>query len=119
MTTDRIPVSQPRWWLLIGAVLAAVSIALLWPLQYAGQICALSFPAPPGCGAPEPRIATLTAIVVIVATFVAMVIITFTAKRPRLPLIILTGTILVIALLAAAIVALSQTGIWDAPFLVN
>jgi len=99
-----------------------VSIALLWPLQRVDEICVLIDPAPPGCGAPEPRIATITAIAIIIATFAAMVVVTFTVQRPRRTRAVLAGAILVVALLAATIVALSQTEIWDPyspPIVVN
>jgi peptidoglycan/LPS O-acetylase OafA/YrhL len=123
MTTDRTPVRRPqRLWLLIGGVVAALGIALLWPLQNAGEICAMIYPAPPGCGAPEPKVATFTAIALIIAAFAAMVVVSFTALRPRLPLMVLTGVIVGVALLAAGIIALSQTGIWDPyqpPVIVN
>ena len=122
MTTDRTPVRRPRLWLLIGGVLAVLSIALLWPLQHAGEVCALIYPAPPGCGAPEPRMAVYAAIAVIVAVFAAMVVVSFTVRNPRLPLVILTGVILVVAVLAWCVVGLSQSGVWDPyqpPVIVN
>jgi hypothetical protein len=113
MTIDRTPVRRPWPWLLLGGVFSVLAVALLWPLQHAGEICALIYPAPPGCGAPEPKIAVFTAIALVIAAFAAMVVVFLIARRPRLPLIVLTGAIVVVALLAAAIVGLSQTGIWD------
>lgn len=113
MTTNRTPVRRPWPWLLLGGVLAVLSIALLWPLQYVGEICALVYPAPPGCGAPEPTVAVYAGIALVIATFAAMVVVFLTVRRPVLPLVILAGVIVLVALLAGSVVGLSQTGIWD------
>jgi hypothetical protein len=113
MSTDRIPVTRPRAWVVIAIVLAVVSIAVLWPLQQVGQVCILIYPAPPGCGAEEPRWVPLVAIGLIVAALAAAVIVYFTVDAPRTALVALCGAMLAILLVAAAIVALSQTGIWD------
>jgi hypothetical protein len=122
MTTDPAPLRRPRLWLATGAVLAVLGIAILWPLQQVGQVCTLIYPAPPGCGAQEPRWVPLLGIGLVIAAFAAMVVIYFTVPRPRTVLIILGGGIVVIVALAAAIVWLSQTGIWDPyqpPVMVN
>ena len=113
MSTDRIPVTRPRAWLAIATVLAVVSIAVLWPLQQVGQVCILIYPSPPGCGAEEPRWVPLVAIGLIVAALAAAVIVYFTVDAPRTTLVVLCGAMLAVLLVAAAIVALSQTGIWD------
>lgn len=113
MSTDRIPVTRPRLWLAIAAVLAVVSIAVLWPLQQVGQVCILIYPPPPGCGAEEPRWVPLVAIGLIVAALAAAVIVYFTVDSPRPVLVALCGAMLAILLVAAGVVALSQTGIWD------
>jgi hypothetical protein len=113
MTTDELPITRPRPWLIIASALAAVSIAILWPLQQVGQVCILIYPAPPGCGADEPRWVPLVAIGLIVALLAAAFVVYFTRPAPRTPLMILTGAILVVLLVAYAIVWLSQTGIWD------
>lgn len=118
MTTDRTPLpgptpSRPRLWLAIGAVLAAVGTAVLWPLQHVGQVCIMIYPAPPGCGADEPRWVPLVGIGIIVALLAAQVVVYFTVQHPRTVLILLSAGIVVVILLAAAVVALSQTGIWD------
>ena len=113
MTLDRTPSSRPRLWIAIGAVLSVVAIAVLWPLQQVGQVCIMIYPAPPGCGADEPRWVPLVAIGLVVALLAAQVVVYFTVPRSRTPIILLSAGIVVVVLLAAAIVALSQTGIWD------
>lgn len=113
MTTGSTPTSRPRLWLILGAALAALGIAILWPLQEFGRICVMIYPAPPGCGADEPRWVPLVAIGLVVAAVAAQVVVYFTVGGARVPLILLCGAIVVIVGLAAAIVALSQTGIWD------
>ena len=113
MTIDRTPSTRPRLWLALGAVLAVVGIAVLWPLQQVGQVCILIYPAPPGCGADEPRWVPLVAIGLVIALLAAQVVVYFTVPRARTPLILLSAGIVVVVLLAAGIVALSQTGIWD------
>lgn len=112
MTTSA-PVRTHRLLLTLGAVLAVISIAVLWPLQQVGQICIMIYPAPPGCGADEPRWVPLVAIGLIVAAFAAMVVVYFTVSAPRTWLIVLCAVIVALALLAVAIVGISQTGIWD------
>jgi len=113
MTIDRTPSSRPRLWLGLGALLSVVGIALLWPLQKVGQICIMIYPAPPGCGAEEPRWVPLVGIGLVIALLAAQVVVYFVVPRPRIPLILLSAGIVVVVALAAGIVALSQTGIWD------
>jgi peptidoglycan/LPS O-acetylase OafA/YrhL len=122
MTTDRTPLRRPRLWLATGGILAVLGIAILWPLQQVGQVCILIYPAPPGCGAQEPRWVPLVGIGLVIAAFAAMVVVYFTVPRSRTVIIILAGAIVVIVALAAAIVGLSQLGIWDPyqpPVIVN
>jgi hypothetical protein len=113
MTIDHTPSSGPKLWLVLGAVLAVIGIAVLWPLQKVGQICTMIYPAPPGCGADEPRWVPLVGIALIVALLAAQVVVYFTAPHARTPLILLSAGIVVVIVLAAGVVALSQTGIWD------
>ncbi len=113
MTDIRTPSTRPRLWLALGAVLTVVGIAILWPLQYMGQICILIYPAPPGCGAPQPPIAAFLGIGLLIALLAAQVVLFFTTPRPRLALILLSGGMIAVVAIAAGIVALSQTGIWD------
>lgn len=113
MTTERTPSTRPTSWLVIGAVLSLAGIAVLWPLQTVGQICIAIYPPPPGCGAEEPRWVPLVAIGLVIALLAAQVVLYFTVARPRVPLILLSAGIVVVVVLAIAIVALSQTGIWD------
>lgn len=113
MTTDQLPIRKPRLWLIIASALAAVSVAILWPLQQVGQVCILIYPAPPGCGAQEPRWVPLVAIGLVIALLVAAFVIYFTRPASRTILVILTGAMVVVVALAFAIVGLSQTGIWD------
>jgi len=113
MSTDRVPIARPRVWLAIAAVLAAVSIAVLWPLQQVGQVCIMIHPPPPGCGAEEPRWVPLVAIGLIIAALAAAIIVYFTVDAPRTVIVALCGAMLVVLLVAGAVVALSQTGIWD------
>lgn len=117
MTDDRTPSSRPstkpRLWLVLGGALAIIGIAVLWPLQQVGQICIMIYPAPPGCGADEPRWVPLMGIGIIIALLAAHVVVYFTVQHPRTALIALSACIVVVILLAAAVVALSQTGIWD------
>lgn len=113
MTIDRTPSSRPRLWLALGALVSIVGVAVLWPLQTVGQVCVLIYPAPPGCGAEEPRWVPLVAIGIVIALLAAQVVVYFTAPRPRTPLILLSAGVVVVVVLAVAVVALSQTGIWD------
>jgi len=113
MSTDRIAIRRPRLWLILAAALTVLSIGVLWPLQQVGQVCIMIYPAPPGCGAEEPRWVPLVAIGIIVAALAAAVIVYFTVPAPRTLLVVLCAVMLVVLVLACAIVALSQTGIWD------
>ena len=113
MTLARTPSTRPIPWLVAGIVLAAVGIAILWPLQQVGQVCVMIYPAPPGCGAAEPRWAPLVGIGLLVALLAAQVVAFATAARPRTPLILLSAGMVVVVALTIAVVGLSQTGIWD------
>lgn len=113
MTNSHTPNTPPRLWLAIGASLAALSIAILWPLQTVGQVCVMIYPPPPGCGADEPRWVPLAAIGVVVALLSAQFVVYFTAPRPRTVLIAVAGAMIFVVVVAAAIVGISQTGIWD------
>lgn len=104
---------RPRFWLFTGIAVALIAIAILWPLQSVGQVCVMIYPAPPGCFAEEPRWVPLVAIGLVIAALAAQVAVYATAARPRTAMIVLiAGTVAIVAI-AAAIVALSQTGIWD------
>ena len=113
MSTDTIPLKRPKQWLVVAGILSVLAIAVLWPLQTVGQVCILIYPAPPGCGAEEPRWVPLVAIGLVVAAFAAIVVVYFTVEKPTRALAALTITIVAIVLIAAAVVALSQTGVWD------
>ena len=113
MTQESTPSSRPRLWLGIGIALTVVGIAVLWPLRHVGQVCIMIYPAPPGCGAEEPRWVPLVAIGLVIALLAAQVVVYVTARRPRIPLILLCAGIVVVVAVAAGVVALSQTGIWD------
>ena len=102
-------------WLVIAGVLTVTSIAVLWPLQYMGQICTLQYPPPPGCFAEEPRWVPLVAIGLVIALAAAAVVVFFTVPSARTALILLSAGIVVVVIIAAAVVWLSQTGIWDPP----
>ena len=107
--------SRARLWLAIGGGLAALSIALLWPLREVGQVCIAIYPPPPGCGSPVPSVAVFAGIALIVALVCAMVVVTLTAPA-RWPLVVVFAAFIVaVAVIAAGIVVLSQTGVWDAP----
>ena len=108
---------RPTLWLAIGGVLAAVGIGVLWPLREVGQVCVAIYPPPPGCGAAEPLWASLAGIAVVLALFCAMVVLFATQPAPRTALIVLAAGIVIAVLLAAGVVWLSQTGIWDAPYI--
>ena len=110
---EGLPPARPRLWLALAALLSVVSIAVLWPMQYVGQVCVLIYPAPPGCGAEEPRWAPFVGIGLVIALLATAVVIYFTVPAPRTPLILVCGAIVVVLALAAAVVSLSQTGIWD------
>lgn len=113
MTTVATPASKPRLWLALAALLSVISIAVLWSLQDVGQVCVLTYPAPPGCGAEEPRWVPFVGIGLILALLATAVIVYFTVHPARTILVILAGAILLVLLVAAGVVALSQTGIWD------
>ena len=113
MTQDHTPSSRPRLWLGIGIALAVVGIAVLWSLRQAGQVCNMIYPAPPGCGAEEPLWVPLVGIGLVITLLAAQVVLYFTVPQPRTALILLSAGIVIVVALAAAVVALSQTGIWD------
>ena len=113
MTQERTPSTRPRLWLGIGIALAVVGIAVLWSLRQVGQVCIMIYPAPPGCGAEEPQWVPLVGIGLVIALVAAQVVVYFTLPQPRTALILLSAGIVVVIALAAAVVALSQTGIWD------
>ena len=113
MVTNTTPSKRPTLWLGVAGALALVSIAILWPLQYVGQVCILIYPAPPGCGAEEPRWVPFVAIGIVVALLATAVIVYFTVPSSRTGIILLAAGIVVVVAIAAAIVAFSQTGIWD------
>ena len=113
MTLAGTPSTRPIPWLVAGIVLAAVGIAILWPLQQVGQVCVMIYPAPPGCGAAEPRWVPLVGIGLLVALLAAQVVAFATAARPRTPLILLSAGMVAVVALTIAVVGLSQTGIWD------
>ena len=113
MTQERTPSTRPRLWLGIGIALAVVGIAVLWSLRQVGQVCIMIYPAPPGCGAEEPQWVPLVGIALVIALVAAQVVLYFTVPQPRTALILLSAGIVIVVALAAAVVALSQTGIWD------
>jgi hypothetical protein len=113
MTTDQLPIRKPRMWLIIGAVLAALGTAILWPLQQVGQVCILIYPAPPGCGSPIPPVAPLVGIGVLIVLLAVMFIVYFTRPEPRRVLVVLAVAMIAVIGLTWAVVWLSQTGIWD------
>jgi hypothetical protein len=106
---------KPRIWLAAAAVLSVIAIGVLWPLQQVGQVCILIYPAPPGCGATEPRWVPFVAIGFVIALLAAAVIVYFTTPNPRVLVIVFAAAIVAVTLIAAAVVGLSQTGIWDPP----
>ncbi|MDP3207664.1 MAG: hypothetical protein Q8M65_00815, partial [Rhodoglobus sp.] len=67
------------------------------------------------CGAEEPLWVPLAGIAAVVGLFCAMVVLYATQPAPRTALILLAAGIVVAVALAAAVVGLSQTGIWDGP----
>lgn len=113
--TETAPTNRPWLWLVIAGVVAAIAIAVLWPLQTVGQVCALIYPPPPGCFSPVPGIASIGGIAIVIALLIAIAVVWFTMPAPRTALIVLTGAIVVVTILAAGLVALSQTGVWDPP----
>lgn len=113
MTSDTPSAKRPTLWLVITAALSVLAIAILWPLQFVGQVCVLIYPGPPGCGAEEPRWVPFVAIGLVIALLAAAVVAYFTLPTSRAAIILLASGIAVVVALAAAIVWLSQTGIWD------
>ncbi len=113
MTTGTNPPRKPTLWLTVTALLAALGIAILWPLQYVGQVCILIYPAPPGCGAQEPRWVPFVAIALVIGLLATVVVLYFTRPVSRTTIILLAAGIIVVVGAAAGIVALSQVGIWD------
>lgn len=107
--------TKPRIWLAAAAVLSVIAIAVIWPLQYVGQVCVLIYPAPPGCGATEPRWVPFVAIGLVIALLCAAVIVYFTTNDPRVLVIVCVAGIIAVTLLALAVVGISQTGVWDPP----
>lgn len=115
--TDTTPTRRPWHWLVIAGVAAVVGIAVLWPLRTVGQVCILIYPPPPGCGSPVPQITAIGGIALIVALLTAIAVVWFIIPAPRTTIIALTVGIVAVTVLAAALVAISQTGIWDPPVL--
>jgi hypothetical protein len=95
--------TRPTLWLVVAGVLSLLSIAVLWPLQFVGQVCILIYPAPPGCGAEEPRWVPFVAIGLVVALLAAAVIVYFTVAASRTPIILLTAGIIVVVAIAATV----------------
>lgn len=106
---------KPRIWLAAVAVLSVIAIGVLWPLQHVGQVCILIYPAPPGCGATEPQWVPFVAIGLVIALLCAALIVYLTKPDSRTLVIVCGAAIIVVTLIAAAIVGVSQTGLWDPP----
>ena len=105
MTTepDEQPTARALWrWTVPAAVIAAVSILLIWVAQSLPIICPAIYPAPPSC-APGARLGpALLGSAVLVALFVALLV-TGAVLRPRRRDKALR--ILLIVLVVAAVVA--------------
>ncbi len=107
---------RPLWPLLAAAgALALVGIAVLWPLRTLEQVCIAIYPAPPGCGATQHHWAALVGIGLVVALFAAIVVVRFTMHDPLVTMVILLGVMAVIIVAALAVVAVSQSGMWNTP----
>lgn len=114
MTVDTTT-TKPRIWLAAVALLSVIAIGVIWPLQYVGQVCILIYPAPPGCGATEPRWVPFVAIGLVIALLCATLIVYFTKPDSRTLVIVCGAAIVAVTLIALAIVGISQTGVWDPP----
>lgn len=111
----RATAPKPWIWLVIGAVLTAVSIAWLWSMT-APRICIMIYPAPPGCATVIPNWFPFIGIAVIAALFVAMVVLYLVRKpAPQRLLVVLTIVMASVALLTALIMLLAGIGVFDAP----
>ncbi|TFB78105.1 hypothetical protein E3O21_06605 [Cryobacterium flavum] len=80
---DDPAIARTLWrWTVPAAVIAAVSILLIWVAQSLPIICPAIYPAPPSC-APDARLGpALLGSAVLVALFVALVV-TGAVLRPR------------------------------------
>lgn len=104
------------WPLLMAAAgLAVVSIAVLWPLRTVAQPCIAIYPAPPGCGATEHHWAALFGIALIIALLAAIVVARFTMQDPRVTIIVLLASMGAILLGVLAVIAITQSGMWNTP----
>jgi hypothetical protein len=109
------PHHRPTGWLAVSSALAVVAIAVLWPLQYVGQVCILIYPGPRGCGAEEPRWVPFVGIGLVIALLAAAFVAYFTSDRARTLIIVFAAGVVVVTAIAAGVVALSQGGVWDPP----
>lgn len=110
---NTVAAPRPTVWLAVTTVLAIVAVGILWPLQHVGEVCIEIYPPPPGCGAEEPRWVPFVGIGLVIALLAAAYVAFFTMARPRALVIVLGAAIIAVTAVAAIIVALSQTGIWD------
>jgi hypothetical protein len=107
---------RPTWPLLVAAgAITILSIAVLWPLRGVEQVCIAIYPAPPGCGAAEHHWAALVGIGLTVALLAAIFIANFTMREPRVTMIVLLAAMIAVIVIAAAVVAISQSGTWSGP----
>jgi hypothetical protein len=117
MTNDPPPLTPPQpWvWIVIAGVATAASIAWLWSMT-APRVCILIYPAPPGCATLVPNWLPFVSIGVIVALFVAIVVL-YLVRKPVIvrPMVIMTIAIALIALLTALVMTLASIGVFDAP----
>jgi hypothetical protein len=104
--------AKPRLWLAITAILALVSIGVLWPLREASHPCILTYPAPPNCGGETTGWIPLAAIGLVIAICAAAVVAYATASRSRIALMILAASIVAVTVLG---VVLALTGSWYPP----
>ncbi|WP_167140706.1 hypothetical protein [Diaminobutyricimonas sp. TR449] len=103
--------SSGRIWLVIGGILAVISLGFLWQMREIGQACPFIEPAPPGCGDGRLTSAPLIGIAIIVLLYAAMVVVRFTVERLRVRLAvmaILTALIPITFVICGGIVILAQ-----------
>ena len=115
MTNEVSPTAPKPWiWLVVAGVLTVVSVAWLWSMT-APRVCILIYPAPPGCATLVPNWLPLVSIGLVVALFVAMVVLYLLRKpAPSRPLVLLTIVIAVVTLLTALVMLLAGIGLFDA-----
>jgi hypothetical protein len=106
-----------RLWLAGASLLAALSIAVLWPLRETSQPCPAIYPVPDWCAGTTTNTGVLVSIGLTLALLSAIFVTYFTAAKPRLPIVILTAAIATVSIICLLLVAVQP--IYGGPILID